>query len=405
MGIAQTGTGKTAAFALPILQKLSETDKRLNPRTCRVLVLAPTRELAAQIGASFRSYGKFMRLRQATVFGGVPIGRQIRDISQGVDVLVATPGRLLDLVNQRAIRLDEVQTLVLDEADHMLDLGFIVPIRKLVKMVPRQRQTMMFSATMPNEIRSLAEDLLNNPTQVAVTPVAKTADKIDQHKIFVDQGSKPALLAAIIEDLKINRGLIFTRTKRGADKVTKSLSIKGYESVALHGNKSQNHRVRALNDLRAGKIRFLIATDIAARGIDINELTHVINYDIPDVPESYVHRIGRTARAGAEGMAISFVANDEARSFRDIEKLMNKQVAVMEHALGLKVGDRRETPSTRQQHHRAGRPQERKPERSRHRPDGEGHFGKRKSSAGAPAGANGKRKRFRFARTKTAAAS
>ncbi len=377
MGIAQTGTGKTAAFALPILHKLSDTEKRAMPRTCRALILAPTRELAAQIGESFRTYGKFTHLRQAVVFGGMPIGKQIRDLSSGVDILIATPGRLLDLANQRAIRFDDVKILVLDEADHMLDLGFIVPIRKLVKMLPQTRQTLMFSATMPNEIRSLAEDLLDNPAQVAVTPAARTVDKIEQHKIFVDQGMKPALLQAVIEEQNIARGIIFTRTKRGADKVAKALLAKGYDCVALHGNKSQGQRERALRDLRSGKTRFLIATDIAARGIDIDGLSHIINYDIPDVPESYVHRIGRTARAGASGVAIAFIANDEARSFRDIEKLMNKKVEVMEHRLGLKSADRREVASTRQQHHRAGRPQERSHERSseqrNERPHGGGH--------------------------------
>ena len=359
IGIAQTGTGKTAAFALPILQRLFETKARALPRSCLALILCPTRELAGQIHDSFASYGRFMRISRGVVFGGLPIGKQVRALQAGVDVLIATPGRLLDLVNRRALSLAEVQMLVLDEADHMLDLGFVNDIRKIVKMVPKQRQSLFFSATMPATIQGLADDLLNDPVRVAVTPAARTVDKIDQKAIIVDRSKKQQLLEALIEEYKIDRGLIFCRTKHGADKVTKSLVHAGIEAVAIHGNKSQSQRERALRDLKNGEIDFLVATDIAARGIDIDGLSHVINFDIPDVPEAYVHRIGRTARAGASGMAIAMVAPDEIRAFRDIERTMKKTVEIVTHALGTTVHER--APGQRPENRGPARPQNRGP--------------------------------------------
>ncbi|MEI7803746.1 MAG: DEAD/DEAH box helicase [Hyphomicrobiales bacterium] len=327
VGIAQTGTGKTAAFALPILHHL--TTKRLRPerKSCRVLVLSPTRELSGQIGDSFRTYGKHTRpLAVALAIGGVPINRQIRSVAHGVEVLVATPGRLLDLVQQRALRLDQVEILVLDEADRMLDMGFIHDIRKVVAMLPKQRQTLFFSATMPQEIAQLAGQMLNDPAKVSVAPQATTAEKVDQRVILTDRASKPSLLAEVLKTETIDRVLVFTRTKHGADKVVRALEKAGLKSEAIHGNKSQNQRERVLADFRSGRIRTLIATDIAARGIDVDGISHVVNYDLPNIPESYVHRIGRTARAGAAGVAISFCDHEEAPFLRDIERLIRMSI-------------------------------------------------------------------------------
>jgi ATP-dependent RNA helicase RhlE len=344
IGIAQTGTGKTAAFALPILQHLFESKQRAAQRSCLALILCPTRELARQIHDSFRSYGRFMRISTDVVFGGMPIGKQVRNLQNGVDVLIATPGRLLDLVNRRALFLDDVKMLVLDEADHMLDLGFVNDIRKIVQKIPKERQSLFFSATMPKTIQGLADELLNDPVRVAVTPESRTVDKIDQKAIIVDRGKKQQLLETIIGEFNIQRGLIFCRTKHGADKVVKSMQNAGIETVAIHGNKSQAQRERALRDLKCGEVDFLVATDIAARGIDIDGLSHVINFDIPDVPEAYVHRIGRTARAGKEGMAISLVAPDEMRSFRDIERTIKKTVEIVQHELSTTVNERSSGP-------------------------------------------------------------
>ena len=334
-GIAQTGTGKTAAFALPILHRLMAQNKGPAPRSCRVLVLAPTRELANQICDSFRAYGKNTKLRATVMFGGVPKPRQARAIAGGVDVLVATPGRLLDHLNDRAVRLDQTEILVLDEADHMLDLGFIVPIRKIAAMLPTKRQTLFFSATMPKDIATLANQLLHNPVHVAVTPVATTAERVEQAVIFVDGAGKRHLLTDILrKDLSnggdMGRTLVFTRTKHGADKVVKHLEQAGVRADAIHGNKSQPQRERALAAFRAGDVKVLVATDIAARGIDVDGVTHVINFDLPNVPESYVHRIGRTARAGTAGMAISFCDAQERAFLRDIEKLIRTRVPVMQ---------------------------------------------------------------------------
>ncbi|MGH6650288.1 MAG: DEAD/DEAH box helicase [Sphingopyxis sp.] len=320
-GIAQTGTGKTAGFSLPSIHHLLTYPHRANPRSCRMLVLAPTRELAAQIAQSCRDYGRFTKLSVSTVFGGVPINKQIRDLSGGVDILVATPGRLLDLIDQRALRLDDVEIFVLDEADQMMDMGFIHSLRRVAKLLPSRRQNLFFSATMPKEIAHLAEQFLEDPVTVSVTPAATTVEKISQYSTFVEQKEKQALLHAVIASEDIDRALIFTRTKHGADRVVRHLAGAGIKAMAIHGNKSQSQRTHALQAFRSGDIKLLVATDIAARGIDVSGVSHVINFEIPNVPEQYVHRIGRTARAGAEGKAISFIAPDERPYMRDIERV------------------------------------------------------------------------------------
>ncbi len=322
VGIAQTGTGKTASFALPILHRILENRIKPQPKACRVLVLSPTRELSGQILESFNAYGRHIRLTSALAIGGVPMGRQVRSLMQGVEVLVATPGRLIDLVQSNGLKLNQVEFLVLDEADRMLDMGFINDIRKIVAKLPAKRQTLFFSATMPKDIADLAEQMLQNPARVAVTPVASTVERIVQRIIQCDHSAKPALLVQVLKQETVNRALIFTRTKHGADKVVKSLVRSGIPADAIHGNKSQNHRERVLAAFRTGEIRTLVATDIAARGIDVDGISHVVNFDLPNIPESYVHRIGRTARAGADGTAISFCAGEEMAFLRDIEKLI-----------------------------------------------------------------------------------
>jgi ATP-dependent RNA helicase RhlE len=339
VGIAQTGTGKTAAFALPILDHLAKNRSGLTKKSARILVLSPTRELSGQITDSFKTYGRHLRLSTTLAIGGVNIGRQIKALANGVDILVATPGRLLDLVNSRAIRLDRIEIFVLDEADRMLDMGFIGDIRKIAKMLPEKRQTLFFSATMPNEIEHLVSQFLKEPVRVAVTPVAKTADKVEQRVILIEKNGKTALLVELLKAEPIDRALVFTRTKHGADKVVKSLQNAGVASDAIHGNKSQNQRERALGMFRAGKTRVLVATDIAARGIDVDGVSHVINFDMPNVPESYVHRIGRTARAGAEGIAISFVANDERAFLRDVERLTKISIPSTDRRLNPSLGE------------------------------------------------------------------
>ena len=331
-GIAQTGTGKTAAFALPILQRLMEDKRPPLRKGCRVLVLSPTRELASQIAESFRAYGRFTGLRVALMFGGVPKLRQVRAVASGVDILVATPGRLLDHMQEGAVTVSGTEILVLDEADHMLDLGFIVPIRKIVSHISNRRQTLFFSATMPKEISSLAAAMLRDPVHVAVTPVATTAERVDQRVIFVEAARKRQMLAAILRDARMERTLVFTRTKHGADKVTQHLEAVGQSAAAIHGNKSQPQRERALAAFREGRIRVLVATDIAARGIDVDGVTHVVNFDLPNVPEAYVHRIGRTARAGHAGVAISFCDSSERQHLRGIEKLIRTRLPVDEPA-------------------------------------------------------------------------
>jgi superfamily II DNA/RNA helicase len=330
IGIAQTGTGKTAAFALPILNRLAANRRRPERKACRVLVLSPTRELSGQILDSFRTYGRHVGISSALVIGGVPMGRQVREVMNGLDVLVATPGRLLDLVKSNGLRLNQVEVLVLDEADRMLDMGFIHDIRTIVAKLPKERQTLLFSATMPREISDLAAQMLRDPVRVAVTPVASTAERIAQRVIMVD---KPAKCALLIETLRAEcdgQTLVFTRTKHGADKVVKQLHHAGLSAEAIHGNKSQNQRERVLGAFRAGTLRTLVATDIAARGIDVDGISHVINFDLPNIPESYVHRIGRTARAGADGIAISFCDTEEMPFLRDIEKLIQLRLPVTE---------------------------------------------------------------------------
>jgi superfamily II DNA/RNA helicase len=376
VGIAQTGTGKTASFALPILHRLLENRTRPQPKHCRVLVLSPTRELSGQILDSFNTYGRHLRISSTLAIGGVPMGRQVRSLMQGVEILVATPGRLLDLIQGNALKLGQVEFLVLDEADRMLDMGFINDIRKIVAKLPIKRQTLFFSATMPKDIADLAESMLRDPTRVAVTPVASTAERVTQRIIQLDHSAKPSTLAQILKQEPINRALVFTRTKHGADKVVKVLAKAGIPADAIHGNKSQNHRERVLAAFRAGDIRTLVATDIAARGIDVDGVSHVVNFDLPNIPETYVHRIGRTARAGAEGVAISLCAGEEIAYLRDIEKLIRTT---------LPREDRR-TPGQREVHdapksRHAARPQgartntgspTAKNKRRRRRPGGEG---------------------------------
>jgi ATP-dependent RNA helicase RhlE len=331
IGIAQTGTGKTAAFVLPILQRMSEDDKASIPGTPRVLVLAPTRELAAQIDESFATYGQFLQFRHTAVFGGVRQGPQVRMLSRGVDILVATPGRLIDLMNQGYIKLMGVEFFVLDEIDRMLDMGFVKDMRKIVSALPQKRQSLFFSATMSPQTSEFAKRLLKDAIHVEVAPQASTVERTKQQVLFVDQDNKYSLLQELLKQQHLKRVLVFTRTKRRADKIALMLSRNKIDADSIHGNKSQMQRTRAMNDFKSGRLQALIATDIAARGIDIDDITHVINYDLPNEPESYVHRIGRTARAGAEGTAYSFCAADERSFLRDIERLTRTRIEVMEH--------------------------------------------------------------------------
>jgi ATP-dependent RNA helicase RhlE len=341
IGIAQTGTGKTAAFALPILNHLFTKRMRPERKSCRVLVLSPTRELSGQIADSFRAYGRHMRpLAIELAIGGVPINRQIRGLNHGVEVLVATPGRLLDLVHQRAITLNQVEVLVLDEADRMLDMGFINDIRKIVAMLSKKRQTLFFSATMPGEITKLADAMLTDPARVSVTPQASTVERIDQRVILTDKAAKPALLIDVLKTETTDRVLVFTRTKHGADKVVRHLQKSGYGAEAIHGNKSQNQRERVLAQFRNGNLRILIATDIAARGIDVDGVSHVVNYDLPNIPESYVHRIGRTARAGRDGIAISFCDHEENGYLRDIQRMIRITIPSTDKRTGVRPSGR-----------------------------------------------------------------
>ncbi|MEO7984524.1 MAG: DEAD/DEAH box helicase [Bacteroidota bacterium] len=327
LGCAQTGTGKTAAFAIPILQILHE--QKPLAQGIKVLILTPTRELAIQIDESFAAYGKFTGIRHTVIFGGVSQLNQTNALRRGVDVLVATPGRLLDLMTQGYVRLDKLQIFVLDEADRMLDMGFIHDVKKVIAKLPAKRQTLFFSATMPPEIQKLANVLLTNPAKVEVTPPSSTVDKIEQSLYHVGKMEKPQLLLHLLQDKAIVTALVFTRTKHGADKVVKILQQHQIRAAAIHGNKSQNARQAALSDFKNGTLRVLVATDIAARGIDIDELTHVINFDLPNVPETYVHRIGRTGRAGNTGIAISFSSVEEREELRDIQKLISKTIPVI----------------------------------------------------------------------------
>ena len=334
LGIAQTGTGKTAAFMLPSIDRLRAATRVPRPTSCRMLVLAPTRELASQIAESAMAYGRFARLSVTTAFGGVPIGKQRRALERGVDLLVATPGRLLDLIEQRFLTLREVEILVLDEADQMLDLGFIHALKRIVQMVPDKRQTLFFSATMPKTIRELADKFLSDPAEVRVAPAATTVERVEQFVSFCQQSEKQALLTMMLrvgfsEKGSMERVLVFTRTKHGADRVVKLLAGNGIAAAAIHGNKSQPQREKALAAFKAGGVPILVATDIAARGIDVTGVSHVVNFELPNVPEQYVHRIGRTARAGATGVAIGFCAEDERAFLRDIEKLTRVRIDVV----------------------------------------------------------------------------
>jgi ATP-dependent RNA helicase RhlE len=351
IGIAQTGTGKTAAFALPILHLLAANPRPPERKGCRVLVLSPTRELSSQILDSFRAYGRHLRIQTALAIGGVPMGGQVRALANGADVLVATPGRLLDLVKTNALRLGSVEFLVLDEADRMLDMGFIHDIRKIVAKLPAKRQTLLFSATMPSAIAELAAQLLRDPIKVAVTPVASTVERIEQRMIHVDRAAKPAVLVKVLGREAIDRALIFTRTKHGADKVVRGLIKAGIAAQAIHGNKSQAQRERVLAAFRRGDVKTLVATDIAARGIDVDGISHVVNFDLPNVPESYVHRIGRTARAGAAGIAISLCDSEELTLLRDIEKLIGKSIPAIDRPARSNRNEASDTPRHASQRH------------------------------------------------------
>jgi ATP-dependent RNA helicase RhlE len=403
LAIAQTGTGKTAAFALPLLQILGKQQKPAAPNTARALILAPTRELAVQIGESLTAYGRNLRLRHTVIFGGVSQFHQVKALARGVDIVVATPGRLLDLVEQRYLRLDDVQHFILDEADRMLDMGFIHDMRKIVAKLPKSRQSLLFSATMPNSIAKLAADLLNQPARVEVTPQVVTVDRIEQRLYFVEAAQKRALLFRLLEDPALSRVIVFTRTKHLANRVSEYLDIAGIQSDAIHGNKSQNARQRALERFRSGDVRVLVATDIAARGIDVDNVSHVINFELPNEPESYVHRIGRTARAGTSGIALSFCDRSERGFLRDIERLTKRPLLVETLPQGLESQQVRGRPPQAKveapaKHHR---PKSHAPHS--HAPKGEAPAAKgershaqpsqAKPSFGAPKPASDKRKR------------
>lgn len=329
MGIAQTGTGKTAAFTLPILQLMyNKKNKSGKPQT---LILAPTRELAAQIGESINDYGSFTAFRQAVIFGGVPQRPQEKVLRRGVDIIIATPGRLLDLLQQRLVDLKEIEYLILDEADRMLDMGFINDIKKILAILPKKKQSLFFSATMSNPISTLSKQFLVNPKEVKITPAATTIERIEQGLYYVDKEKKDELLLELLSSKGLNSALVFTRTKHKANKVAQTIDKSGIRAEAIHGNKSQSHRTKTLNDFKSGKIKVLVATEIVARGIDIDNISHVINYEIPNEPESYVHRIGRTARAEASGIAYSLASAEEREYIREIEKTIKKKIPVIEH--------------------------------------------------------------------------
>ncbi|QQL51345.1 DEAD/DEAH box helicase [Mucilaginibacter ginkgonis] len=329
LGCAQTGTGKTAAFAIPVLQNLyNNRTQHKEQKTIKALVLTPTRELAIQIDESFAAYGRHTGIKHAVIFGGVSQNPQVDALRRGIDILVATPGRLLDLMNQRFVNLSHLQVLILDEADRMLDMGFVNDVKKIIAKVPAKRQTLFFSATMPKEIQTLADTILYKPEKVEVTPVSSTADTINQSVYFVGKPDKKLLLSHILKDKSIGRVLVFTRTKHGADKVVKDLHKAGVTAEAIHGNKSQNARQRALTNFKNSTTRVLVATDIAARGIDVDDLSHVIQYELPEIPETYVHRIGRTGRAGLNGTAFAFVDEEEKDLLKDIHKLIGKTIPV-----------------------------------------------------------------------------
>ena len=390
VGLAQTGTGKTAAFTLPLLHRMQETKKKGQPHV-RMLVLSPTRELATQINDAIWTYSKGLGLRSSFVIGGVPIRKQQRQLAQGVDVLVATPGRLEDLVSQNSVKLDKVEFIVLDEADQMLDIGFMPAIKRIMKLLPAQRQTLLFSATMSKEIEGLAEEYLSNPAKVSVTPRSSTVERIDQTVIHMDGPSKPTAIFKLAQKHEGKRMIVFTRTKRGADKVAKKLGAEGIGADAIHGNKSQGQRQRALDAFRKGEKPVLIATDIAARGIDIPGVEVVVNYDLPNVPEAYVHRIGRTARAGASGLAVTFCSPDELKLLRAVEKVIKKNIPALE-ADG--------TPVPESPNRRPGRASERRgPEPTGGKPGQKRWHKPRGKSFGKPGGKGGNRSRNKGGRS------
>jgi ATP-dependent RNA helicase RhlE len=369
LGCAQTGTGKTAAFTLPILQRLMSQPAAApgQRRPIRTLILTPTRELAGQIGESVRTYGKFLPLTSTVIFGGVGQYPQEQALRRGVDIVIATPGRLLDLMQQRLVNLASVNTFVLDEADRMLDMGFIHDIRKIIAVLPRERQTLFFSATMPREIQELSSTILRDPLRIEVAPVSSAAETVSQSLYHVERGNKQALLEHLLGDPSVKRALVFTRTKHGADRVARSLNQASITCEAIHGNKSQNNRLRALKNFKVGAIRVLVASDIAARGLDIDEISHVFNFEIPNEPETYVHRIGRTGRAGASGRAISLCSSEERAFVRDIERLIRKPVDVVRDHPYTGASHRQPMHAPRQQqahpHQRPARPEQ--PERNR----------------------------------------
>lgn len=376
LGCAQTGTGKTAAFAIPVIQLLTANKQANQKRKIRSLILTPTRELAIQIGESFKAYGKYTGLVHTVIFGGVNQKQQTNALRNGVDIVVATPGRLMDLMNQGFLHLRDIEIFVLDEADRMLDMGFIQDIKRIIPMLPKKRQTLFFSATMPPEINKLASTILNNPSRVSVTPVSSTVDIIKQAIYFVDKENKSSLLVELLKDPKIKTVLVFTRTKSGANKVVKLLSRYSITAEAIHGNKSQNARQTALANFKAQKTRVLVATDIAARGIDIDELEYVINFDVPNIAETYVHRIGRTGRAGAKGTALSFCDAEEKAYLKDIEKLIAKKITVIDnHPFPLKNHNPEKTQKPQQGN--------RNPNRSKAKSSSNSNTGNTSNSGGA----------------------
>jgi ATP-dependent RNA helicase RhlE len=391
LGIAQTGTGKTAAFALPILQHLSSTTVRAQPKSPRALVLAPTRELAVQIARSFDTYGYGLGLRLCTVVGGLGYGRQIETLQRGVDILVATPGRLLDLIERGNVKLGQVTFFVLDEADRMFDMGFVRDVRRISQLVAKDRQTLLFSATMPNDIAKLANEILKNPEKVEIAPQGRTVDKIDQRVYFVNSSTKRALLSHLLTDAALERVIVFTRTKRGANRVAEALEDQGVKSEAIHGNKSQNARQKALDNFSRGRARVLVATDLASRGIDVSGVTHVINFELPADAESYVHRIGRTARAGASGIALSFCDGSERGQLRSIEKLTNQRIAVIPTPSN---EDMPVAPPMRPRAEREAHDNGEREQREGHFRRGPGRQGGHPGGGGRPGGGGGRHRSF-----------
>jgi len=370
IGLAQTGTGKTGAFALPLLQRLAASGGKPKPNSCRALILAPTRELVTQIMNSVRDYGSRMKLSATAIVGGVSIRPQKATVARGVDIVVATPGRLLDLIDQRCLRLDSVEVLILDEADQMLDIGFMPAIRRVVALVPAKRQTLLFSATMPKEIRKLTDQHLKSPVEIAVAALSTPAERINQSVMHIAAGNKIAAVAHLARENMGKRVIVFTRTKRGADRVVKRLVLDGFEAAAIHGNKSQGNREKALDRFRKGTCPILVATDIAARGIDVPDVEMVINYELPHVPEVYVHRIGRTARAGASGFAVALCAHDERTLLRDIERLLKRKVDEVPVPEGLPEISLRDIPREPRERDPRAKPQQKKRSHQSRRPGG-----------------------------------